>query len=96
MGIACSTYERRYAPMKFSLEIPSGKENLKKLGIDERIMLKSVLKSQGMRCILHSNWYGIDPSALNTVMNHWVTFVSYKRFRLVDRKGLGVNTFCRQ
>lgn len=81
--------------MKFSLEILSGKENLKKLGIGGRIMMKSVLKGQGIGCVLNSNWYGIDPSALNTVMNHWVKFVSYKRFGLVDRKGLEVNTCCR-
>lgn len=62
--------------MKFSLEILSGKENLKKLGIGGRIMMKSLFKSQGMSCVLDSNWYGIDPSALNTVRNHWVTFVS--------------------
>jgi hypothetical protein len=81
--------------MKFSLEILSG-ENLKKLGIGGRIMMKSVLKSQGMRCVLDSNWYGIDTNALNTVMNYWVTLVSYKRCGLVDRKGLEVNTCCRQ
>jgi len=55
--------------MKVSLEILSGKENLKKPGIGGRIMMKSVLKGQGMRCVLDSNWYGIEPSALNTIMN---------------------------
>jgi hypothetical protein len=58
--------------MKFSLEILSGKENFKKLGIGGRIMMKSVLKGQGMWCVLNANWYVIDPSALNTVMNHWI------------------------
>ena len=58
--------------------------------------MKSVMKIQGVRCGLDSNWYGIEPSDLNTVMNYWVTFDSYKRFGLVDRKGLHVYTCYRQ
>ena len=69
---------------------------MRRLGISERMMMKSVLKSQGMWCVLDSNWYGIEPRALDTVMKHWVMFVSYKSFGLVDRKGLEVNTCCRQ
>ena len=38
----------------------------------------------------------VRDSAPNKVMKHRVTFVSYKRFGLVDRKGLEVNTCCRQ